>query len=50
MVGAMAALTVAIVGVCGFWVTAAHIYDWKMRLRRLDRPAKVEPTPGRYRR
>lgn len=25
-----------ILGVCGFWVTAAHISDWRMRLTRLQ--------------
>jgi uncharacterized membrane protein len=24
-----------ILGVCGFWVTAAHISDWRMRLAQL---------------
>ncbi|MEZ4401085.1 MAG: hypothetical protein R3B06_13760 [Kofleriaceae bacterium] len=34
--GRLALLGLVIVGVCGFWVTAAHIADWKMQLRRLD--------------
>lgn len=34
--GKLALGLVLIVGVCGFWVTAAHISDWRMQLRRLD--------------
>lgn len=34
--GGIVLLTTVIVGVCGFWVTAAHIADWRLRLRTLD--------------
>ncbi len=34
--GGIVLLTSAIVGVCGYWVTAAHIADWRLRLRTLD--------------
>ncbi|MBP9085651.1 MAG: hypothetical protein KBG15_06005 [Kofleriaceae bacterium] len=27
-------LFAVILGICGFWVTAAHISDWRMRLDR----------------
>ncbi len=49
MVGKLALLGVAIVGVCGFWVTAAHISDWRMQIARLDSRARgraASPKPG----
>lgn len=33
-------LFAVILGICGFWVTAAHISDWRMRL---DRQARSRP-------
>lgn len=33
-------LFAVILGICGFWVTAAHISDWRMQLDRLDRIAR----------
>lgn len=47
---------VGIVAVCGFWVTAAHISDWRMQIARLDsrdrgravgRAVRNTPTPPR---
>jgi hypothetical protein len=35
-VGGILLLGTAIVGGCGFWVTAAHIADWRLKLRTLD--------------
>jgi uncharacterized membrane protein HdeD (DUF308 family) len=32
-VGVVLILGAVITGVCGFWVTAAHIADWRARLR-----------------
>ena len=32
-------LVVVIVAICGFWITSAHIVDWKRKL--------VEPEPQR---
>lgn len=49
MVGKLALLGVAIVGVCGFWVTAAHISDWRMQIARLDSRARgraADPKAG----
>ena len=40
LVGKLALLGVAVVGVCGFWVTAAHISDWRMQIARLDSRAR----------
>lgn len=31
-------LFAVILGICGFWVTAAHISDWRMRLDRQPHP------------
>jgi hypothetical protein len=39
-VGELALGGVIIVGVCGFWVTAAHISDWRMQIARLDQRAR----------
>ena len=39
LVGKLALALVVIVGVCGFWVTAAHISDGRMQLGRLDQRA-----------
>lgn len=35
---------VAVVGVCGYWVTAAHIADWR---RKLDERPPARPVGGR---
>jgi hypothetical protein len=35
---------VAIVAVCGFWVTSAHIADWR---RKLDDRGPAQPVGGR---
>ena len=35
---------VAIVGICGFWVTSAHIADWR---RKLDERAPAQPVGNR---
>lgn len=43
--GGLVLLAAVIVAICGFWVTAAHIADWKMqidRLARLDREARMD--------
>lgn len=34
--GQLALLGVGIVAICGFWVTAAHISDWRMQIARLE--------------
>ncbi|MBK9036351.1 MAG: hypothetical protein IPL61_34740 [Myxococcales bacterium] len=44
-IGTLALLGVGIVAVCGFWVTAAHISDWKMQLGRLDARARRASSP-----
>lgn len=46
MIGGLFLLFTAIVGVCGFWVTAAHIADWRLRLRTMD---EVRVRGGRRR-
>ena len=38
-IGGLALLGTAIVGGCGYWVTAAHIADWRLRLRTMDERA-----------
>jgi hypothetical protein len=35
-IGLIALAIIAIVAVCGFWVLAAHIADWRGKLDRLD--------------
>jgi hypothetical protein len=35
---------VAVVGVCGFWVTSAHIADWR---RKLDERPPAKPVGNR---
>lgn len=38
----MAALgIVVLVAVCGFWVTASHIADWRDKLDQVDRPPRT---------
>lgn len=34
--GGLAFLATGIIGGAGFWVTAAHIADWRLKLRTLD--------------
>ncbi len=43
--GGLVLLGAAIVAICGFWVTAAHISDWKMQLARLARLDRVGEGP-----
>jgi hypothetical protein len=46
-VGGLALFAVVIVAIAGFWVTAAHIADWKMQLARLRGPKPtVKDRPG----
>ncbi len=40
LVTSIVMLFAVILGICGFWVTAAHISDWRMRL---DRQARSRP-------
>lgn len=40
-VGGVAIAVVAIVAVCGFWVTSSHIADWRGKLAELDRPRRT---------
>ncbi len=40
MIGKLALLGLATVAICGFWVTAAHISDWRMQIARLDSRAR----------
>ncbi len=40
LVSSVVMLFAVILGICGFWVTAAHISDWRMRLDRHDRKAR----------
>ncbi len=40
LITTVAILFSVILGICGFWVTAAHISDWRMRL---DRQARSQP-------
>jgi hypothetical protein len=40
-IGGVALAIVAIVAVCGFWVTAAHLADWRGKLDALDRPPRT---------
>jgi hypothetical protein len=39
-VGGVALGIVAIVALCGFWVTASHLADWQDKLDQLDRPLR----------
>ncbi|MCB9564284.1 MAG: hypothetical protein H6708_28200 [Kofleriaceae bacterium] len=43
--GWAAAVLVAIVIGCGYWVTAAHIADWRGRLAHLDQRRRDGGTP-----
>jgi hypothetical protein len=47
MAGGLVLLLTAIVGVSGFWVTAAHIADWRLRLRSMDAPASPRRAGAR---
>lgn len=32
---------VVIVAICGFWITASHVADWRTKLDQLDRPVRT---------
>lgn len=40
-VGGVLFAVVAIVGLCGFWVTSSHIADWRGKLDTVDRPPRT---------
>ena len=40
---------VAIVGVCGFWVTGAHIADWRRRIADLRDSSQAPPVSNHRR-
>ncbi|HEV7555862.1 MAG TPA: hypothetical protein VGO00_10425 [Kofleriaceae bacterium] len=40
---------VVIVGVCGFWVTGAHITDWRRRIADLRDPSQAPPVSSHRR-
>ena len=40
-VGLVALAIVAIVALCGFWITASHLADWRDKLDQLDRPLRT---------
>jgi hypothetical protein len=47
--GGFALFCVALVAICGYWITNSHLADWENALRELDRPP--EPArKGRYQR
>jgi hypothetical protein len=39
-IGGLGLGIVAIVAICGFWVTSSHIADWRDKLAQLDRPPR----------
>jgi hypothetical protein len=36
---------VAIVAICGFWITSSHVADWRGKLAQLDQPARPAGSP-----
>jgi xanthosine utilization system XapX-like protein len=40
---------VVIVGLCGFWVTGAHITDWRRRIADLRDPSQAPPVSSHRR-
>lgn len=49
-VGVFTLLSVALLAICGYWITGSHLADWRRQLGELDRP-KPQPRPGaRYER
>jgi len=40
-IGGIGFAVVAIVGLCGFWVTSSHIADWRGKLDTVDRPPRT---------
>lgn len=48
-VGGFALLCVALVAICGYWITSSHLADWERELEERDRPAPPKRA-GRYER
>jgi hypothetical protein len=46
-IGLLGLALTAIVAICGFWVMAAHIADWRGRLAELGKPRQPPRTVGR---
>jgi hypothetical protein len=49
-IGMVAFGVVAIVAVCGFWVTASHLVDWRGKLDRLDQLDRLDHARRQNRR
>jgi len=49
-IGLVAFGVVAIVAVCGFWVTASHLADWRGKLDRLDHLDRLDQARHQNRR
>ncbi|MEO7095951.1 MAG: hypothetical protein ABI175_22005 [Polyangiales bacterium] len=45
-VGGAAFGTVALVALCGFWITAGHIMDWRNKLANLGKPKVLRVSGG----
>lgn len=45
-VGGAAIGTVALVALCGFWITAGHIMDWRNKLANLGKPKVLRVSGG----
>jgi hypothetical protein len=48
-VGGFALLCVALVAICGYWITSSHLADWERELEERKRPAP-QKRAGRYER
>jgi hypothetical protein len=46
--GGIAVLSIALVALSGFWITAGHIADWQAKLYKLDHPAPPTTSKRRY--
>lgn len=45
-VGGVGLGTVALVALCGFWITAGHIMDWRNKLANLGKPKVLRLSGG----
>lgn len=48
--GALVLVSVGIVAVFGFWITASHMVGWHGEIERIDRPPPTLTKDGRLRR
>ena len=49
-IGGFALLIVALVAICGFWITSSHLAEWRGAIDEIENPRPKKRHAGRYER